>query len=63
MGFTFGTRAGMSGVPRAFVNDIELNGRKGFGELLSNLIGYAHPLSIARAAPMSSVTFSCFFIF
>jgi hypothetical protein len=50
-------------VPRAFVNDIELNGRQGFGELLSNLIGYAHPLSIARAAPMSSVTFSCFFIF
>ena len=63
MRFALRSRSRMSGMSSAFVDDVESNRRQGFGELSSNLIRYAHRRSIARATRMSSVTFSCFFIF
>lgn len=63
MRFALRPRARVACVLRAVIDHIKLNGRKRVRKFSSNPIGHKHAFPIAWLPPMSSLSFSCFFIF
>jgi hypothetical protein len=60
MRFALRSRARVSGMSPAFIDDIEINRRQGFGELSSNLIGYAHRLPLHAQRGCQALRFLVF---